>query len=400
LRLDRFREMSARLPDPGDVAAWIEAFEACVAGDDFGTVRLTVSHEWFNALHASNRRSDGGPTWDGLLERVSDEIFDELGLTYPPPRVEADSALAAPWFRCEWNDLALPPRLGLREQDVLVGDTVGRLAKFDIPGERAVHPLTGRESAVIAASHAELARQAGFATWTWQEHLALCLSEAIRGAAGAFVSRRLYDLYSLRLGEFSPALLGCLEERFAAPFVVQVLRALLAEGIGVRNLSEVFRAMLEPRAVMRSNLREYIVFGPPSGGVAADCGSGTLAGMTPQHYAEFVRTGLKRQIAYLHTRAPAGGAQLIVYLLGPDTENRLARGMDAAESRAFLKAAREEFESLPPTARVPVVLTSIETRREVRRLLFPEFPGIAVVAYQELAPELNIQPIARIEPQF
>src|SRR5215470_10238849 len=107
LRLDRFREMSLRLPEPGSMNDWIDALEAYADGGSLGTVRLTVGHDQSTALQASNRQP-GKRSWDGLLELTSDEIFDQLGLVYPTPRVETDSSLRSPWFRCNWNDLTLP----------------------------------------------------------------------------------------------------------------------------------------------------------------------------------------------------------------------------------------------------------------------------------------------------
>ena len=49
------------------------------------------------------------------------------------------------------------------------------------------------------------------------------------------------------------------------------------------------------------------------------------------------------------------------------------------------------------SAQRPVILTSMDIRRYVRKLLEYEFnPPFSVVSYQELSPELNIQPVARI----
>jgi type III secretory pathway component EscV len=395
LRLDRFREMSVRLPEPGSMNEWIDAFEACVASASFGTVRLTVGADQFSALQASNRQSDPRQSWDGLLERTSDEIFDQLGLVYPTPRVETDSSLRSPWFRCDWNDLTLPQVRGLTEQQILVNDTVARLTLLNVKGEEAVHPVTGEESAIVDASYTEVMLQAGLLTWTWLEYMGLYLSGTIRRAANAFVSRQLYDLYSLRLREFAPILLECLEARFRPPFVTQVIRALVADGISVKNLPEVFRAMLELRALMDDEFNKYIVFTPPTGGVGPSLAS-KLTEMTPRNYADWVRMALKRHISHLYAR----GSTLIVYLLTPDAEKRFARGLTEAERRAFLKAAGEEIGSLPPTAQMPVVLTTVEVRHTVWRTMFPEFPRIVVVSYQELSPDLNIQPIARITPEF
>jgi len=43
-----------------------------------------------------------------------------------------------------------------------------------------------------------------------------------------------------------------------------------------------------------------------------------------------------------------------------------------------------------------VLLTGVEIRRYVRRLVELEHPGLAVLSFQELAPEAQIRPIARI----
>jgi len=44
----------------------------------------------------------------------------------------------------------------------------------------------------------------------------------------------------------------------------------------------------------------------------------------------------------------------------------------------------------------PVLLTNFDTRRSLRRLLEHEFPDLAVLSYQELPADTNVQPIARI----
>ena len=72
----------------------------------------------------------------------------------------------------------------------------------------------------------------------------------------------------------------------------------------------------------------------------------------------------------------------------------------AAADSAIRKAVREEVGSLPPTAQNPVILTSTAVRRKLRRMLVHEFPRLAVLSYQELSPDMNIQPLARISPDF
>ena len=65
-------------------------------------------------------------------------------------------------------------------------------------------------------------------------------------------------------------------------------------------------------------------------------------------------------------------------------------------TQEILTAVRNEVGNLPPTAQNPVILTTMEIRRYFRKLVELEFPHLAVLSYQELSPDMNIQPIARI----
>ena len=49
-----------------------------------------------------------------------------------------------------------------------------------------------------------------------------------------------------------------------------------------------------------------------------------------------------------------------------------------------------------PDDSAPVVLTQPDVRRFIRRLLEVELPTLVVLSYQELIPEVSVQPIARI----
>jgi type III secretion protein V len=45
----------------------------------------------------------------------------------------------------------------------------------------------------------------------------------------------------------------------------------------------------------------------------------------------------------------------------------------------------------------PVLLTSMDIRRYMRKMIEQELYELAVVSYQELTSEINIQPLAKIE---
>jgi type III secretion protein V len=67
-----------------------------------------------------------------------------------------------------------------------------------------------------------------------------------------------------------------------------------------------------------------------------------------------------------------------------------------------LDAAHAQIGSLPPTAQRPVILTDADIRRFVKRLLDYNYPDIAVLQYEQLTPEITVQPlgyISFVQPQ-
>jgi type III secretion protein V len=63
-------------------------------------------------------------------------------------------------------------------------------------------------------------------------------------------------------------------------------------------------------------------------------------------------------------------------------------------ARPIVDRIRQAFAAAPDT--LPVVLTSMDVRRHVRNLLVRNELDIAVLSYQELAPEFSVQPLAAV----
>jgi type III secretion protein V len=88
-----------------------------------------------------------------------------------------------------------------------------------------------------------------------------------------------------------------------------------------------------------------------------------------------------------------------VYLLDPAIEHRILdigeRPLTPPEGEELRNAIRKEIENSPSVSASPLLLTSFEVRRALRSIL-GDFPRLAVLCYQDLSPETNIQPIARI----
>ena len=126
---------------------------------------------------------------------------------------------------------------------------------------------------------------------------------------------------------------------------------------------------------------------------------------TPFFLTEYVRSSLKRYISYKYSQ---GQSILSVYLLDPEIED-MVRGaikqtsagsylaLDPDSVQLILHSMRTTIVPTPVGGQPPVLLTAIDVRRFVRKLIEGEFPDMAVVSYQEIVPEIRIQPLGRVQ---
>jgi hypothetical protein len=398
-KLDRFRAASRALRAPGEnQKEWMNRFEE-VIDTTRASLRISLSPDRLQSFKRTNQdEKASGRTWDDLLKLMSDGLFYELGLTFPPITVAADESLGSAEFRCEWNDLRLPPSVGLDDGQILVNDTPERLRLLNIDGQAAINPGNGNQGAIVDATFNDICEQAGLTTWDTKGYVTLAASGVLRKAAASFVTRSLIDLYMFRLGDFDQDLVELTDATIDRSLLVQILRGLLAEEISIRNLPAILNRLLQARATMRTAhlSHKYILFDVfPFTHAQEDR---RYEDLTPRDHVESVRSSLKRHISHKYTR---GQNSLIVYLIDNKLERRLrlAAPFDEQEHAQFIEGVRDEVGSLPPTSQAPVLLTSVEIRHRLWRELHPEFKDLVVLSYQELSPELNIQPIARINPE-
>jgi len=157
--------------------------------------------------------------------------------------------------------------------------------------------------------------------------------------------------------------------------LTDILKRLLSEGISIRNLRDIFEAILE--SAQREKDSTQIV--------------------------ELVRQTLKQKITSLYTDSDK---QLNAVLVHPDLEEKIrASAKDVSRGSQF-ELPPEEFEQLISTLKQcidsltksvkPVVLCTADVRRHLRKLIEDDYAWLPVVSYQELTGNVKIQPIAKI----
>jgi type III secretion protein V len=320
---------------------------------------------------------DGSKFLGEMIPMMRDGLFYELGVRFPGIRVRGNETDMPPGsYLIMINEIPLV--MGTVSQDkVLVNDTVERLRLLNIDGEPATNPANGNECAWVDAQYQDVAEQAGLTTWDASGYIVLHLSSVLRKNGAEFVGIQETMNMLEQLEQAFPALVKETVPKVVSPFqLTDILRRLIEEEISIRDLRSILQALAEWGQVEHDTVM----------------------------LTEYVRAALKRYISHKYTR---GQNTLIVYLLDPQIEETVRSSIQHTSSGSYLalepeitqeilSAVRTEVGSLPPTAQNPVILTTMEIRRYFRKLVELEFPHLAVLSYQELSPDMNIQPIARI----
>jgi type III secretion protein V len=282
--------------------------------------------------------------------------------------------------------------------EFLVNDTVERLKLLNIHNARpAINPANGNECAIIEEADYTRAVQAGLTAWGPRGYLVICLSAEIRRLAGSFLNMELVEHNLNLLEEYYPRLIGNFRKKFRPPLRTAILRYLLDEEISIRDLRSILETLLKMEGAMTADLARYIIFSPPSQELFLDSRPVKFETLTAPDYANQVRESLKKYISHKYTR---GQNTLVVYLLDPQLETLLRNSADKPLAKEdhdkILGAVRAEFKYYLPPAPPPVILTTGDIRKTMQKLLEKEMPRLAVLAYTELSPDMNIQPVARI----
>jgi type III secretion protein V len=312
-----------------------------------------------------------------LIPMMRDGLFYELGVRYPGLRVRGNEGDLPPGsYIIMVNEIPLV--MGTVDKSkCLVNDTPDRLRLLGIEAEPAQNPANGNACGWISSEQRKLAEDAGLTTWDAPGYIVLHLSAVLRKNAAEFVGIQETQNMLEQLEQAFPALVKEVVPKAVSPFqLTDILRRLVEEEISIRDLRNILQALAE--------------WGPVENDTVM--------------LTEYVRAALKRYISHKYTR---GQSTLIVYLLDPQIEETVRSSVQHTSSGSYLAlepeitqeilaAVRNEVGNLPPSAQQPVVLTTMEIRRYFRKLVELEFPHLAVLSYQELSPEMNIQPIARI----
>jgi flagellar biosynthesis protein FlhA len=203
------------------------------------------------------------------------------------------------------------------------------------------------------------------------------LTEFIKGNAAELLGRQEVKELLEKVKETSPAVVEELvPELLSYGEVQKVLQNLLAERVPIRNLVVILETMADNARVTRDI--DYLT--------------------------ESVRQALRRTITKQYG-GPEGKLQVIT--LHPEVEQALADGIQQTQAGSFPvlgpEITQRIYDNLTPLVerlammgQPPVVLCSSKVRLLFRRLTERYLPNLVVLAYGELAPELEVESVGTV----
>lgn len=345
-------------------------------GIDSYALTLPVILEVGKGLSAEIQKNKGVSFIDQMIPKMRQALYADLGVRFPGVHVRTDSPiLEKDEYSILLNEVPIV-RGKVIENFVLTNETEENLKRYNLPFTSYKNSL-GLPSLWVDSKNKELLDKAGIKYWSPLEVMVLHISYFFRNYANEFVGIQEVKSMIEFVEKSFPDLVKEVTRLIPLQKMTDIFKRLIQEQISIKDL----RTILEALGEWAQTEKDTVLL------------------------TEYVRSSLKRYISYKYSQ---GQSVLSVYILDPEIED-MVRGaikqtsagsylaLDPDSVQLILQGVRTTVSPPPPGGQPPVILTAIDVRRFVRKLIEMEFRDISVVSYQEIVPEIRIQPLGRIQ---
>ncbi|MCL1916663.1 MAG: type III secretion system export apparatus subunit SctV [Desulfovibrionaceae bacterium] len=318
-------------------------------------------------------------SYDALNEELLSlrrALYFDLGVPFPGINLRNNESLQALSYALLIHEVPVA-RGALEKSMLLARESRANLEMLSLEVKETEQFLPDVPSIWVDEAKGDLLAQAGIGCMTHSRILAYHLSLMLTRHASEFIGLQQAKFLLDRMEAMAPDLVREATRLLPVQKIAEVFQRLVRERISIRNLSAILEALVD----WAGREKDIVLL------------------------TEQVRGALKRQISYMYS----GGLNILpVVLLQPDVEDAMRKGIRQTAAgaylalapeihSAFLAALHKETDMAIKRKQPPVLLTSMDIRRYVRRLIEPEFYDLPVLSYQELTPEITTQPVARIK---
>jgi type III secretion protein V len=303
-------------------------------------------------------------------------LYFDLGVPFPGINIRENSGFDGLAYALLVQEV--PITRGLLEKGLLLArEKRENLEMLAVEAKEGEQFLPGYPSLWVDENKAPLLEQAGISCMDHPRILSYHLSLVLTRHAGEFIGLQEAKFLLDQMETRAPDLVREATRQLPVQKIAEIMQRLVQERISIRNL----RGILEALVDWAAREKDVILL------------------------SEQVRAALKRQISYMHS----GGMNILpAVLLNPDVEELIRKAIRQTSAGAYLALAPEHTRALLDALRreagaalergqALALLTSMDIRRYVRRLIEAEFYDLPVLSYQELTPEITVQPVAKVK---
>ncbi|VVE47933.1 Low calcium response locus protein D [Pandoraea iniqua] len=310
------------------------------------------------------------------LVAIRRALYFDLGVPFPGIQLRFNQHLAADAYSIQLAEVPVAEGR-LRPGHLFVRESQNNLSALGIAFESGTPFLPHLNTFWVNESLRQPLTDAGIQVMDSAQILAYHLSFVLKKHAADFLGiQETRVLLTSMEGRFAE-LVKELTRIMPLQKIAEIFQRLVSEEVSIRNL----RAIMESLIEWGQKEKDSVLL------------------------TEYVRGTLKRQICHRHT---SGQNALPAYLLAPDLEETLRAAirqtsggsylaLDPSVSKRIVERIRTVTADSLSLPHPPVLLTSMDIRRYVRKMVELECQNLHVLSYQELTPDINIQPLARIE---
>ena len=340
-------------------------------GDDFAmVVPLTVD------IDANIR---GALSYEELNDRIMDvrrALYHDLGVPFPGINLSLDASITDGRYRLLVNEVPVSEGQ-LRKGWVFALESAENIAATGIPFEKGKDFLSGHETLWVKEEDAPRLDESGIRRLSLNDVLTYHLSSVLRRYAHEFLSLQETRLLFDHMEREAPELVKEVQRVLPLQKITDVLQRLVQEGICIRDLKRITQTLIE----WGQKEKDTVLL------------------------VEYVRSALSRYVSYKFS----GGQNIIAaYLLDPTLEEKIRKSvrqtssgsylaMDPATVRSILAVVKKTVGDLARVPQKPVVIVSVDIRRYFRKMIEKDWYELPVLSFQELSPEINIQPLGRLK---
>ncbi|MCH9620874.1 MAG: Protein MxiA [Chlamydiia bacterium] len=345
-------------------------------GDEFALTLPVILEAGSFIADLVKKDREGGRFIEEKIPKMRAALYQDLGVRFPGVHVRTEApALEADEYSIYLNEVPLM-RGQVIPDHVLTSETEDNLHRYNIPFTKSKN-IMNQPALWVNKEYKAILDKSGIKYWEILDVVILHLSYFYRQYASEFLGIQEVRAILEFIEKNFPDLVKEVSRLVPLQKLTDIFRRLIQEQVSVKDL----RTILEALSEWAQTEKDTILL------------------------TEYVRTSLKRYLSYKYSK---GQSILPVYLLEPEIEDMVRGAITETSSGTFLRldgdsiqlilqAMRNTVKPTPPGGTSPVLLTAIDVRRFVKKLVESEFPDFAVLSTQEVVPEIRIQPLGRIQ---